>query len=234
MINSPFITFSQSGNIQQIIRDSSYFKYNKLIDSALFFRDKEPHKAFEYFDSAFQIKNYIFLNQFYAFDIAMKAGSIDKAYNYIYEGVKNGGLNISEFSSKSIDDFFNTDIGKQFSIIQDSLFQVYWKKIDTLYFKNLEELYRKDQSNRIDEKVFNVTDSINFSKLITLSEKKGFPTYKTTGIGLHYAETVLWHQRSTFPNSPMWKQIIPFINDQISNGNLDPYFLDPYFDQMPK
>jgi hypothetical protein len=232
LIMFPIIIFSQ---FNTPIIDSSYLKYNLFIDSAtISYKNNKYVKSLEYYDNAFSIKNYIFVDYLNAFNISMETGLEKKTFEYLYEGIKNGGLDISIYSFDNLDIFLNTDYGKKILLIKDSLYNIYKKNIDTLYLENLKELFNIDQINRSDSEIYNLSDSINFSKLILLSEKNGFPTYKTTGIGLHYADAILWHQRSYFPDSLMWKQIIPLIKMQILNGDLDPNFLNYYFEFIEK
>jgi hypothetical protein len=78
----------------------------------------------------------------------------------------------------------------------------------------------------------NVIDSINFVNLLNYTKSNGFPTYKTVGYaGVNDVWVLLWHHRGTeFDSNPIWKEIKPYIEKELTNENLDKDFLAMFID----
>lgn len=220
---------AQQVNASFIFQDSSYLHYNQFIDSAKSLSQDFPERSLMLFDSAFQIKNTVFIDYYLAFALAEKIGMIENAHSYLREGTQNSGLILEDFKVLDKEQFLLTKYGQQYLQERDSLLFKHWQKIDTIYYRELEELFLLDQSNRSNPSIFKEIDRNNFERLNYLSQNKGFPTYTSTGKGLHFAEAILWHHRDSFPSSKLWQQILPLIRKQIEIGELDPTFLNPYY-----
>lgn len=209
--------------------DSSYFVYNGIINEALIKKDSGKYtESVILFDSAFATKSvdpYIF---YLAFESAVKAKDSIRALNYLIQGTTIG-LKINDYSTDSKNIFFKNSLGNYFLKIKDSLNLIYISKIDTIFRNNLYELYIRDQSLRDTSVLTRIQDSLNFKNLIILSHEKCFPTYYSSGDGLNYATTILWHNKTDFKTSILWKEMIPIIQDEINVGKLDPIFLS-YFE----
>ncbi|MEI6823126.1 MAG: hypothetical protein WCL51_14440 [Bacteroidota bacterium] len=205
-------------------QDSTYYKYKAFIKKAEENgASKKTKIALSYYDSAFNIIDYIPYTYYDAFSLAISDSNYFRAKEYLVKGALKG-LDLSAWNSPEIGLFNNSKFAKEYWIIKDSLLRIHFKSIDIEYYNALEDLKKLDQSKRGNNSEADINDSLNFDKLIILSKNKGFPTYKTTGYGHNNAWLILWHNKNKYPVSLQWQQIIPLINNEILKGTIDPDF----------
>jgi hypothetical protein len=182
--------------------------------------------AIAYYDSMFTTIDFYPYDYFNAFQSAWKLEDSLKANDYLINGALKG-LDISGWYGKEIDEFRTRKVGVKYLAIKDSLLLEHYKSIDKVYFDELEKLVILDQQKRDKSPEMFYQDSLNFEALIQLTVQRGFPTFPTTGYGCSKAWLLLWHHRvPEYPDSNQWRRIIPYIQHEIDNGNLDPDFLE--------
>ena len=178
----------------------------------------------QYFDSAFLQIDFIPYDYFYAFQAAINDSNFQKGTNYLIQGALVG-LNSDSWTTTETNIYFSKNEGKNFRKFKDSLLKIHFQQIDTFYYNELLNLKKVDQAIRTqtsNDSLIYFQDSLNFEKLIDLSKHYGFPSFKSTGYGFHFANLILWHQRDRYPNSKQWVEILPYIHEQIKRGFVDP------------
>jgi len=110
--------------------------------------------------------------------------------------------------------------------MKDSLLQVHYISIDYKYYQTLVIMKNRDQEVRnANNPIMLKNDSLNFTELLALTKKKGFPTFEKTGYGFNIAWLILWHQRGdNYPDKFLWSEIIPYIQEEINRGKITPRF----------
>ena len=210
------------------ITDWSYYESSDYIEKA-FGEDNEGRhlKSLYFFDKAFGIKKIDPFHYLCAFEAAVKAKELEKAYVYLVQGTL-ASLDLNNFLSDEVDYFFTTSLGKQFLKIQDSLKTAHDLSIDTIYRNKLFAIYELDQMvNRKLEDANNVRlkDCANFKEILNLSEKFGFPTYEKVGGAMEVIAEILCRVSDDSACGEMWQKLLPLIVKEINNGNLHVDFL---------
>lgn len=156
------------------------------------------------------------------------------------------GYPIQEIESKVSLNFKNSNQWNNIQKCKDSIVENYDKNLNKNWITELGKMTFSDQeirkvymksfndSVRKEQLLFsmNIIDSINFNHLLATTKLFGFPTYKTVGYsGVNDVWILLWHHRGKeFEMNPLWKEIMPFIEKEISAGNLDKDFLSMFID----
>lgn len=210
-------------------QDSTYFKYNILIHNAEeLYNQKNYKQSLIFYDRAFSIIDFVPSQYFNAFTVAISDSNYSKANEYLLKGALKG-FDYSKWNSPETELFNKTEYARHYGTVKDSLLTLHNKSIDLKYFDTLKKMEILDQSVRFwESKQMMINDSINFDKLIDLSKVYGFPTYKKTGYGHHVATLILFHNADKYPNSNQWQQIIPYINQAIFEGTMDPNFYNDF------
>lgn len=198
------------------IEKARKYASTQSIDSSLFF-----------YDAAFEIFDFIPYDYFGAFDVAVQANHLNKAFGYLCKGTACG-MDIRDYYTESVTLFLETEHYDAYLLQKDSLRQEYVNSIDTVYFKELELLKLADQANRIGDSLSLLTDSLNFEKLLELIDQRGYPTLRKASSGYNIAWLLLWHHRDEYPDSDQWKQIIPIIEQEIKKGEVTPMFFQVF------
>ncbi|MEO8762113.1 MAG: hypothetical protein ABI448_14555 [Bacteroidia bacterium] len=207
---------------------SQFSVFNKIISNAERAEtDKNLKLSLSLYDSAFKVIDFIPYYYMYAFKISIHNNNYKKATTFLVKGTLKG-LNITDWSFPEIPQYLNTEEGKYFNSIRDSLIKNYFNSIDTISINILMKLKNQDQSLRDNSLNAIKNDSLILSKLIELSIERGFPTFKKTGYGQSAASLLLWHHRDEYPNSKQWQQIIPFIKKEMKEGNIDSLYFEPF------
>jgi hypothetical protein len=203
----------------------NFVQYNTCIKQALNAKENKDYKlAQQSFDAAFLQINFIPYDYFYAFQAAINDSNFQKGTNYLIQGTLVG-LNSDSWFTTETNIYFSKNEGKNFRKYKDSLLKIHFQQIDTFYYNELLNLKKVDQAIRSqtsNDSLIYFQDSLNFEKLIDLSKHYGFPSFKFTGYGFHFANLILWHQRDRYPNSKQWIEILPYINTQIKLGYVNP------------
>jgi uncharacterized protein with HEPN domain len=156
------------------------------------------------------------------------------------------GYPIQEIDSKVSSNFKNSNQWNSIQKSKDSIVENYNKSLNKNWLNELGKMTFSDQEIRQvymksfkdtvrKEKLLfsmNIIDSINFDHLLATTKLYGFPNYKTVGYsGVNDVWILLWHHRGKeFEVNPLWKEIMPFIEKEISVGNLDKDFLTMFID----
>lgn len=214
-------------SINLVAQDSSYYRYNDLIEKAESNQKQgDFKKALNNYDNAFKFINFSPWGYSDAFSAAISDSNFYKANEYLNLGVEKG-LNLSYLSSSEIRAFNKSKFANEFWRRKDSLLNIFNSSIDSSYCNSIKEIFKIDQSirgnGRIEEEI---NDSICFDRIIVLTEAKGFATIKKTSLASNTVAVILFHNGNNgYPYSNQWKKIIPFIKKEIFNGTLDPNYL---------
>jgi hypothetical protein len=221
-------------DVVDFVLNNSYTRENPFAEYDICIEKARKHGSIHsldssliFYDAAFKILDFILYNYFGAFDVAVQANRLDKAYGYLCKGTACG-LDIRDYYTESVTLFLETKQYEQYLLQRDSLQQVYVNSIDTIYLKELELLKLADQANRSGDSLSLLTDSLNFDKLLELIGPRGYPTLRKVSSGYNIAWLLLWHHRDEYPDSDQWKQIIPIIEQEIRMGEVTPMFFQTF------
>ena len=205
-------------------------------------------------DTTLALKYYlaeIDLNPSKPFDYLTAVKYLDETNDYInldkvVRKLLGIGYPIQEIDSKVSSNFKNSNQWNSIQKSKDSIVENYNKSLNNNWLNELEKMTFSDQEIRQvymksfkdtvrKEKLLfsmNIIDSINFDHLLATTKLYGFPNYKTVGYsGVNDVWILLWHHRGKeFEVNPLWKEIMPFIEKEISAGNLDKDFLTMFID----
>ena len=232
-----FITF-QKGFSQ------NFLAYNTLLIKAdIAVNDSKNDSALYFYQKAFEIST----PYYYQYIDAAKIALILKNYITCEKLLRKAlfrGANINDLGPKKIPEL-STSIFNNLKNNYNQFHAEYLNNIDQDYLREISILHAKDQAirnkvlfeadsvcfkNNIEQAIAYI-DSTNFADLIALSKNKGFPTREKVGdFGFQDAWLLLWHHRNSFPETPQWKEIKPFIDEAISKKTLSPDFYALFID----
>ena len=183
-------------------------------------------KAVPLYEAALKLVNWDLDPYFDATLAALQSGREDKANEFLLNGVENG-FDPMVFIDSSFTHFLGSEASKPFRDGRGEASRKFASHADSAIIKQIEAMIVVDQEGgREDSLITKRNDSLNFDELLKLCKEKGFPVARTTGVASNEVWLLLWHHRGAeYPDSPQWKRIIPYIDQAIDAGEMDPSIL---------
>lgn len=232
-----------------LIPSSILFAQNELaicsVQAKIALNQKDTTKALEFYDKAFRYapnKPFDYIKAIVLWD---KKGNYEQAAK-LTRGLLSLGYSFESIESKVSEPCKSSEEWQKSKQLKDTISSAYQANINTALCAELDKMTYIDQEIRQaymkslkdsisrDKIQFSMEliDSINFVNLLKLTKAYGFPNYKTVGYkGVNDAWLLLWHHRGAeIEDNPLWLEIVPYIETEISKGTLDKDFLVMFID----
>ena len=190
----------------------------------------EYARAMDIYDTAFALVPFMGNDYFDAVLNALNAGSDERANDLLIQGTENG-LSMEGRYDSTFQAFLYSDRSMPYLNMREYMEARWLAHADTVLIRKLWDvgsyyLLKEEPSGN----VVQLTDSTAFDRLLALAKESGWPTALAVGNDLHRTQNLLFNQLDNYPDSPKWKQVLPYIRTAINKGGLPPDFLAPFQD----
>ncbi|MGV9011488.1 MAG: hypothetical protein ACOH13_02740 [Flavobacteriales bacterium] len=187
-------------------------------------------QAMAIYDSAFALLPFLGYDYFDAVLNALKAGSDEHANKLLIQGTENG-LVVERLYDSTMQAFLMSERCMPYLNMRDYMNARWLAHADTSMIRKVKEVgsyyFLKEENNG---NVVQLTDSSAFDRLLALVKGSGWPTPLAVGSLFYRSQSLLFNQLDNYPDSPEWRQVLPYIRSAINRGTLPPDYLAPFKD----
>lgn len=188
----------------------------------------EHARALVLFERCYELDPSRSIYPFNAIISALSLGDTTRANDLLSKGVQHGFQPEKAIGIAVLQAHLADAASFRFRSGWDRDREIFRARAETALIRELEAMAAADQGARRDGYTDETkrVDSLNFERLLTLVERRGFPTAMQVGPAVGNVWLLLWHHRAPeYPQTPHWQRMLPLIAKAINEGTLPASYL---------